>query len=341
VRALIILAFVLTACAPVPAPLAQTAAATPIPWTTASPKITPAPTPTVPPAPTGVRECESAELRAIVGHAQGATGWWIRPLVVGTIADSPCLLVGPTAVRFLRADGTLTADAAVASPTPGAPGWAVVGAQSEPSPTEVARTLTQAGLLVQSYGDCADSRYSSILLIFTSAHASTQGPDQRILGRCDAPGQNLIVAADPLWADPALQAPASSPRTQLAASLTVPSTARPGDTLLYVVHLTNPSDFPYSLTDCPWYIEWLGGHLVEATPAIRGGKQPDDRPQYVGFTKESYVLNCAVPEVPARGALDFAMELRVPLDAVGTETLAWELVGTNVRGSTTIALTTR
>ena len=313
-------------------------AVTAIPWSSARPVITAAPVPTVAPIPTNIRACRSVELRAAEGHGQGATGWWVRPIVVGSVAADPCLIEGPRAVRFVSASGVVIAQAVVGSPDPGQPGWVVLAADSAPA-ADVTSREGQGLISVWSYGDCDHHRYDTIAIVFAMAQATTGSPGV-IGGRCDAPGQRLGVSAGPLWTPfrAATATPKQSP--QLNADVVAPRTAFASEALHYTLTLSNTSDQPYSLRDCPWYIEWLGGRELEQTPNPINVKKPDAR-LFAGFAKESYSLNCAIDAIAPHRSASFEIVLQVPRDALGPDTLRIELVGRGVFASTSITFAAR
>lgn len=99
-----------------------------------------------------------------------------------------------------------------------------------------------------------------------------------------------------------------------APAIHAPSTVRAGTTLHYQLTVTNPTDTPISLKNCPAYTEELGN--------LDTGRDP-------GRTTASYQLNCAAAQaIPAQASITFQMQLPVPAhDAGHTLELAWHWRG--------------
>ena len=294
------------------------------------------PTPTIAPAPTDVRACASAELRAVEGRGQGATGWWVRAVFVGTASADRCVITGPRGVRFVSRGGAVVAEAVLQPITSLDRGWVVLEPGSAPSPSQDSFHDGQALVSVSSYGDCDHHRYDAILLSFASAEVSTTTGGV-VNGRCDAVGQRLVVSASPV-SSPAVGSARAMPR-RIEAHIDAPTVAAAGMALHYLVTLTNVSDSPYSLRDCPSYIEWLGGRELQATPNAVNVKVPERR-IYAGFAKERYMLNCALEAIAPHASVAFEIVLEVPRDALGPDTLRFELVGTGAMASAPITFTT-
>ena len=339
-RAVVVVVIVAAACATHAPAQTETAVLatgpTPIPWTTASPRITPIPTPTIAPVPPGVRACTSAELRAVEAHGQGATGWWVRPVLLGTTSNDGCVVTGPRVVRFVSSTGVVIAEAKVSTTNDLERGWAVLAARSAPSPSQESFRDGQALVSIWSYGDCDHHRYDAIQIVLMSADVST-ATGGIVGGRCDAPGETLGVSASPLWS-PILSIAATPAPRRLEAHIAAPTVAAPGTALHYTVTLTNVGDSPYSLRDCPSYIEWLGGRELEPTPNAVSVKVPEQR-AYAGFAKERYMLNCAIDTIAPHDSVAFDVVLHIPQDALGPDTLRFELVGTGATASASITFT--
>lgn len=108
------------------------------------------------------------------------------------------------------------------------------------------------------------------------------------------------------WQRPAPRPPAVSPFAALVASLDAPPVIRTGETLEFVVTLTNPTGADVVLSPCPNY-------LVSLTAPVKAGG--------------SHQLNCAATVVPAHGRLRFAMRMGIPVlpGYIGPTTLQWTL----------------
>jgi hypothetical protein len=98
--------------------------------------------------------------------------------------------------------------------------------------------------------------------------------------------------ADPAW-------------SSLIISMELPASVRIGQTLEYVVVLTNPTDTAIALTPCPNYIQSL---------ALQKAGGP-------------HQLNCSVSEIPPRRAVRYAMRMLIPdyVITTGPIDLDWEL----------------
>jgi hypothetical protein len=93
------------------------------------------------------------------------------------------------------------------------------------------------------------------------------------------------------------------PLSQLTGSISAPAEITAGQTLSYIVTLTNPTAHDIKLDPCPSYSEGLKGH-----------------------GDETYLLNCDAQEViPAQSSTDFAMRLAVPAAVTGNTYLGWIL----------------
>jgi hypothetical protein len=95
-----------------------------------------------------------------------------------------------------------------------------------------------------------------------------------------------------------------SPIDAATATLELPTSVHAGDTLRYVVDLTNPTSSDMVLDPCPSYHQWIG---------VAG--------------KAAVELNCeAVPVLGSHATRRFAMELAVPADVPsGRATLYWSV----------------
>jgi hypothetical protein len=123
------------------------------------------------------------------------------------------------------------------------------------------------------------------------------------------------LSASPLTAsqDP----PATTPLDSLTATIQVPASITPGQTLDYSVTLTNPSSAAVPLSSCPNYVEVVGP------------------PGY----SETYQLNCTTASISPGQSVTFDMQLGIPatLDATANPAkLIWYIpngpsVGTTIQ----------
>jgi len=119
-------------------------------------------------------------------------------MVIGTTASTPCLLAGFARARLVDDRGYTSVEAGVASPPPDQVRWVVLAAQSAPLAEPTESKPGQALVIIESYGDCEGKTFFAIVLTFLSGELTTPGHEERVLGRCDLPGQRLVVAAQPL-----------------------------------------------------------------------------------------------------------------------------------------------
>jgi hypothetical protein len=74
----------------------------------------------------------------------------------------------------------------------------VLAARSAPLSEPTESKPGQALVIIESDGDCEGKTFFAIVLTFLSGELTTAGHEERVLGRCDVPGQRLVVAAQPL-----------------------------------------------------------------------------------------------------------------------------------------------
>jgi len=273
------------------------------------------------PIPTGVRLCRAADLLARHEGAQGAGGWWTGTLLLTSRAE-PCLIHGLVELRFLDPLGH-----EIVRSMPSASGafrdWAVVGEAQvqwllsnwcEPRPTVGA-------ILVLLPGD-------------PTPVVARLDPPMGVGARCNSAdgGADGVKGATTMSVGrrPTLEPITSPPPARIAARIDAPSTAVAGDTLRYVVTLTNLTTDTLVLDPCPSYVESLGGQALP-TPAPPSN-WPTFKPwspivPYAGVAKESHLLNCGKsPSIAAGASISFEMRLAVPADALGSDTLRWGVI---------------
>jgi hypothetical protein len=290
---------------------------TPIPWISAPASFGPRPTPTVEPIPTGVRACRAADLLARHEGAQGAGGWWTGTLLLTPRAEQ-CLIHGLVELRFLDPLGH-----EIVRSTPSAPGafrdWAVVGEAQvqwllsnwcEPRPSVGA-------ILVMLPGD-------------PTPVVARLDPPMGVGARCNSADGVKGATTMSVGPRPTPEPITSPPPARLAARIDTPPATVAGDTLRYIVTLTNLTSATFALDPCPSYIESLGGHALP-TPAPPSN-WPTFKPwvpivPYAGNAKESHRLNCdEATSIGAGASVTFEMRLAVPADAVGADTLRWQVI---------------
>jgi hypothetical protein len=120
------------------------------------------------------------------------------------------------------------------------------------------------------------------------------------------------------WHRPA-PPPSADPLTALTVAVEAPPSVRVGQTLAFVVILSNPTDAAISLERCPDYLTY-----VDSAAKIAASHQ----------------LNCAVPAIPAHGRVRFAMRLLIvpqgPFSGTlaGPTTLVWSMGDTGSQRAT-------
>jgi len=290
---------------------------TPIPWISAAASFPPVPTVTPEPIPTDVRPCQAADLSAEHQGAQGAGGSWSGALLLTARADR-CLVHGLVELRFLDA-----LDHEIVRSKSSAPGalrdWAVAGEiQVQWLLSNWCEPRVPVGaIVVMLPGDPTP----------IVAHLV---PPMGVGARCnsaDVPkgATTMSVGPRPTPVPAATQAPAT-----LAAHIDAPSTAFAGETLRYLLTLTNLTSGALVLAPCPSYLESLGGHpLPTAAPPSNFPtfKIWDAIVRYEGGVKESHLLNCSdAPSLGPAASITFEMRLEVPANAVGSDTLRWQVI---------------
>ena len=133
------------------------------------------------------------------------------------------------------------------------------------------------------------------------------GTPRGLAARCDAPGAPSTLSRGPFG--PELPEPPPSPLEGLTATIGLPPTAVAGQPLRYTVTLTNPTDRPISLRDCPNYQQAVllrnhgkaaERHLLNCAPV--GAIGPGQR---VGF---AMVLDLPAGLRPGAGVLTWVIE---------------------------------
>lgn len=290
----------------------------------------PAPTATPEPIPTGVRPCRGADLQARHEWGQGAGGWWSGNLLLTARADE-CLVHGLVELRFLDSLGQ-----EIVRSTPSTPGafrdWAVVGE-------------AQVQWLLSNWCEPRAS-VGAIAVVLPGDPmpvVARLDPPMGVGARCnsaDVPKSATTVSVGPR---PTLEPVATPPPATLAARIDAPSTTIAGETLRYVVTLTNLTSGALVLDPCPSYLEWLGGHpLPTAAPPSNfpSFKIWDPIVRYGGGVKESHLLNCNdAPSIGPSASITFETRLAVPVDAIGTDTLRWQLIAAVGAPSATAPIT--
>jgi len=267
--------------------------------------------------PTNVAACRAVDL--VAGHvdAQAGAGWWGGG-VRFTTHGLPCLLHGHVGLRFID-----TAGHEIVRSVPTAAGterdWAVLGeAQVDWGWGNWCVPGLTLGSIVVVLPDDPTPIVARI------------DPSLPVGARCSVPNAPTIVSAGPVRPWPVPVVSVTAPPASLAVRIDAPPVAVAGDTLRYVVTLTNLTSGTHALDPCPSYIESLGGHALP-TPAPPSN-WPTFKPwspivPYAGNAKESHLLNCGTSLLIVAGAsISFEMRLAVPADEVGSDALRWQVI---------------
>jgi len=325
-RVLAILSLVLAGCGdhvgtalsggPGSATSAPIPARTVVPWISAPASFAPVPTATLEPIPT-MRACRAADLQAEYEGGQSAGPWSTGSLLIAARVD-PCLIRGLLELRFLDPVGH-----ELVRTTPPRPGafrdWAVAG--------EV-----QVQWLLSNWCEPRVPVGAIVVLL--------PGDPTPIVVRFDPPigvGARCTSVEAPkgattMWVGPRPTLEPAPTRTpaRLAAQIDAPSTTIAGETLRYTVTLTNLTSGVLVMDPCPSYLEWLAGHsLPTAAPPSNfpSFKAWDPIVRYSGGVKESHLLNCVdAPSIASGASITFEMRLAVPADAIGSDTLRWQVI---------------
>jgi hypothetical protein len=279
-----------------------------VPWSAAPPRP---PAPARPAAvPPGTSACTADRLRATAGW-EGATGslaGWVR---VTSRARASCRLGGYPTIQLLDQQGR-----ALPTRTGRAGRGQVTGVLVRPG------TAATVAFVWRNW--CGPNPGRLGLRVTLPGRGSLvpavqAGAPRELTARCDAPGAPSTLSRGPFA--PQLPEPPPSPLEELTATIALPPTAVAGRPLRYTVTLTNPTQRPISLRDCPNYQQavLLGDH----DKAV-----------------ERHLLNCApVGAIGPGQRTTFAMILQLPArlrPGVGVLTWVIERVGVGQKVPVTV-----
>jgi hypothetical protein len=227
-------------------------------------------------------------------ETDGAGGTSILLIRLTNAGDGPCTMTERPVVRGKR-NGSIR--------TLPAPGTEVHMGVSDPgSVPATVEPGEQVLLEVETYGGCLDGRpetvYSDAVLRFPGRDISLH---QSFNVTC---GFNMGR-----WFRAPLMQPSPPPKPIASLQITIaaPSAVQRGETLEFMVTLTNPLTVPVTFDPCPNYLTEVRGVPLKA----------------VGVRQ----LNCVVEAIPANGSIRYAMRLPIPDGDgyTGPATLVWEL----------------
>jgi hypothetical protein len=279
-----------------------------VPWSSAPPR---------PPAPVGpaavvpgTPSCTADRLHATAGW-EGATGslaGWVR---LTSRDRAGCRLRGYPAIQLLDEQGR-------ALPTrTGRAGGQVTGVLLRPG------TAATVAFFWSNWCGPNPGRLGLRLTLPDGSSlvpAVEAGTPRGLTARCDAPGAPSTLSRGPFAPQP--PEPPPSPLEGLTATVGLPPTAVAGQPLRYTVTLTNPTQRPVSLRDCPNY--------TEAVLLRDGGK-----------AVERHLLNCGPASAIGPGQrVTFAMVLQLPARLrSGPGVLTWVLDSVGVGRKVPVTVT--
>jgi hypothetical protein len=273
---------------PPPTEPAPTPTLTSVPWLDL-PAAT-YPRPTLGPR-TATVACTAGNLELSPVFGNGAGGTQVYVVEVRNTAATPCTLSGVPVLRY--SDGTKTRTGQTTQLTP----------HERLDPNALPATINPgetARLEIDTFGSCLDGRpetlYADARLVLADGSLLPLGLT------LDA----TCGVQESQWSRPAPDGTLANPAWDvLTIALDLPPTVQIGQTLEYVVVVSNPSDAPVALTPCPNY--------QQSITFVKTG----------GF----HQLNCSVPVIPPRAGVRFAMRVPIPdyTSATGPEKLTWQL----------------
>jgi hypothetical protein len=277
----------------------------------------------------GVRPCLAADLRAVIGHGNGASGEIFNNVLLSNHSASACLLEGTPQVLLRTSAGrTISLPQANVLPpwlhTP--PGPALMASNSpDPQPEKGSQVGWGQASLVYSMWDCPANRpFSSVMIVLPNQRGTltlpADGAGYSWGGQCEgtvvqrmAVGPFVATEPPPVWVE----------NSALSITLSLPDHVRAGQTLHYQVIVTNASGAPFHFHgECPGYTE----------DASRTGHK----------NVANHELNCSgVGWLGPNESVTFAMQLDIPADTPpGPGTLRWAVHyaygGAQASGSVTV-----
>lgn len=259
----------------------------------------------------GVRPCVAADLHAVPGHGNGASGQIFNSVLLSNHSASPCRLEGTPHVLLRTSAGrTLSLPQVTTSlPWMNAPPGPALMAPNSPDPQPQQGFGWGQASFAYSMWDCPANRsFSSVMIVLPNQRGTltlpADGAGYSGGGECEggAVVQRMEVAAFSGTEPPAVWVDTSP----LSITVKLPDHVRAGQSLHYQVVLTNASGAPFHFRgECPSYTE----------DASRTGRK----------NLANYQLNCsAVGWLGPNDSVTFAMVLDIPADTPpGTGELRW------------------
>jgi hypothetical protein len=265
-----------------------------------------------------LRPCLASDLRAAIGKGSAATGGQLyNSIVFSNHSSTDCRLDGTPHLQLVTASGGALAlpQTDMSAPwDPGAPGIAVMdGGAAAPAPTAGGLGPSgQASVIFIMY-DCPgpEPALSRIVVALPNGRGNISVPAGSDVAfsrgaACDANGSVHSIGVSPVAG--LMPQPKWVENSALSVMLSLPDHVRAGQTLHYLVILTNASGAPFHFHgECPGYSQ----------DASRAGRK----------NVANHELNCSgVGWLGPNESVTFAMQLDIPADAPpGPGNLRWTM----------------
>jgi hypothetical protein len=261
----------------------------------------------------GVRPCVAADLHAVSGHGNGASGQIFNSVLLSNHSASPCRLEGTPQVLLRTSAGKtlLLPQVTTSLPWMNAPSGPALMAPNSPDLQPHQGFGWGQASLVYSMWDCPTNRaFSSVMIVLPNQRGTltlaADGAAYSGGGECEggAVVQRMEVAPFSGTEPPAVWVDTSP----LSINIKLPDHVRAGQSLHYQVMLTNASGAPFHFRgECPSYTE----------DASRTGHK----------NLANYQLNCSsVGWLGPNESVTFAMVFDIPADTPpGAGSLRWTM----------------
>jgi hypothetical protein len=271
-----------------------------VPWVNRPAPRYHAPAARIRPYATDAPPCRAAQLAVQRRRPAVAAGNVLERFAFRNVSPEPCVLRGFPKVTGLTANGVRRS----------------VGARRSPDGTYfgtlVPAKIGSGGRVFLDFatGEGCEhpsrrvKRYRALTFVLPSGGAAVSAPESSLVKICGFLEMSEFGLPTPPPTQPAPRA--GTPGT-LRVNVTMPTAARAGRTLRFVVTLTNPTALTVRLTSCPRYGEEI---FTEA-----------------GHVAQWYWLNCStVRSIPPQSRVRYAMALRIPARTPrGLAKFRWQL----------------
>jgi hypothetical protein len=258
-----------------------------------------------------------------IGHGtasmQGATGSMAGGATLVNTSSSQCTLTGRAEVTILDANG-------ISIPTkPARLRHDLFGLRRPPHYPLVSLRPGQRTVVPIWWSNFCDHPRPPARLRLTWQGNTVSVPIQSGVPRCDDPSAPSLLLVGHFQPQERPEPPQPR-RLPLRVDITAPSTARPGQTITYLVTLTNYSRRPVTFdTNCPAYWQQLRTSLQNS------------------WIRRALVLNCAAtPSIPPGKHATYTMQFTIPTRTKpGQNAIVWQFepIGTGYSGKATLKIT--